>query len=78
MPVISRFYGVLIKMYFKEHGIAHFHAIYGEFNQSYCACGRNRSLSKFVLTAWDMELYGMMILTLANPSHGLMGGLNKI
>jgi len=22
----------LIKMYFKEHAIAHFHAIYGEFN----------------------------------------------
>ena len=32
MPVITRFYGILIKMYFKEHGIAHFHAIYGEFN----------------------------------------------
>lgn len=32
MPVIARFYGILIKMYFKEHGAAHFHAIYGEFN----------------------------------------------
>ena len=32
MPVIARFYGIVIKMYFKEHGIAHFHAIYGEFN----------------------------------------------
>ena len=32
MPVITRFYGILVKMYFKEHGIAHFHAIYGEFN----------------------------------------------
>jgi hypothetical protein len=32
MPVIARFYGILIKMYFKEHGIPHFHAIYGEFN----------------------------------------------
>ena len=32
MPVITRFYGILIKMYFKEHGVAHFHAIYGEFN----------------------------------------------
>ena len=31
MPVIARFYGILIKMYFKEHGIPHFHAIYGEF-----------------------------------------------
>ena len=32
MPVIARFYGILIKMYFKEHGIPHFHAIYGEYN----------------------------------------------
>ncbi|MBI4023446.1 MAG: DUF4160 domain-containing protein [Verrucomicrobia bacterium] len=34
MPVIARFYGILIKMYFSqsEHGSPHFHAIYGEFN----------------------------------------------
>ena len=32
MPIIARFYGIAIKMYFKEHGIPHFHAIYGEFN----------------------------------------------
>ena len=34
MPVIARFYGIVIKMYFSqsEHGIPHFHAIYGEFN----------------------------------------------
>ncbi len=32
MPVIARFYGIIIKMYFKEHGVPHFHALYGEFN----------------------------------------------
>jgi hypothetical protein len=32
MPVIARFYGILIKMYFREHGVPHFHAMYGEFN----------------------------------------------
>lgn len=32
MPVIARFYGIVVKMYFKEHGIPHFHAIYNEFN----------------------------------------------
>lgn len=32
MPVIARFYGILIKMYFREHGVPHFHALYGEFN----------------------------------------------
>jgi hypothetical protein len=32
MPIIARFYGILIKMYFKEHGLPHFHALYGEYN----------------------------------------------
>ena len=33
MPVILRFYGIIIKMYFqqKEHNPPHFHAIYGEY-----------------------------------------------
>lgn len=35
MPVIARFYGILIKMYFREHGRPHFHAIYSEFNGVY-------------------------------------------
>ena len=30
MPVIARFYGIIVKMYFREHGVPHFHAIYGE------------------------------------------------
>jgi hypothetical protein len=37
MPVIARFYGIVIKMYFSqsEHGVPHFHAIYGEHNAIY-------------------------------------------
>ncbi len=37
MPVIARFYGIVIKMYFSqsEHGVPHFHAIYGECNAVY-------------------------------------------
>jgi hypothetical protein len=37
MPVIARFYGIVIKMYFSqsEHGIPHFHAVYGEHNAIY-------------------------------------------
>lgn len=30
MPVISRFLGILIKMYFSDHNPPHFHAQYGE------------------------------------------------
>jgi hypothetical protein len=33
MPVIARFYGVIIKMYFQqsEHSPPHIHAVYGEY-----------------------------------------------
>jgi hypothetical protein len=31
MPTISRFYGILIQMYFGDHVPAHFHALYAEF-----------------------------------------------
>lgn len=29
MPRISRFYGIVIAMYYREHGVPHFHALYG-------------------------------------------------
>ncbi|MCX7043905.1 MAG: DUF4160 domain-containing protein [Candidatus Sumerlaeota bacterium] len=32
MPIIACFYGISIRMYFKEHGIAHIHAAYGGYN----------------------------------------------
>ncbi len=31
MPTISRFFGILIRMYFNDHEPPHFHAVYGEF-----------------------------------------------
>ena len=31
MPTISRFFGIAIRIYRKEHGPPHFHACYGEF-----------------------------------------------
>ncbi|RME74103.1 MAG: DUF4160 domain-containing protein [Chloroflexi bacterium] len=30
MPEISRFYGIVIRMYYDEHPPPHFHALYGE------------------------------------------------
>jgi hypothetical protein len=30
MPTISTFYGIIIRMFFKEHAPPHFHAQYGE------------------------------------------------
>ena len=31
MSEISRFFGIVIAIYFNDHGIPHFHAKYGEF-----------------------------------------------
>ena len=33
MPEITRFYGIMIKIFFaREHNPPHFHAMYGEYN----------------------------------------------
>ncbi|MBK1631379.1 hypothetical protein CKO31_11630 [Thiohalocapsa halophila] len=31
MPEISRFYGIIIKLFFGDHPPPHFHAVYGEY-----------------------------------------------
>ncbi len=31
MPEISRFFGIIIRMFYADHEPAHFHAIYGEY-----------------------------------------------
>jgi len=31
MPEISRFFGIVIRMFYSDHDPAHFHAIYGEY-----------------------------------------------
>jgi hypothetical protein len=35
VPTISKFFGVSIKMYYDEHGRAHFHAVYNEDSAVY-------------------------------------------
>ena len=32
MPEITRFYGIIIKLFFGDHPPPHFHAVYGENN----------------------------------------------
>ena len=32
MPEISRFLGIIITMFYREHGPPHFHATYGEYD----------------------------------------------
>ena len=31
MPELSRFFGIVIRMFYNDHEPAHFHAIYGEY-----------------------------------------------
>lgn len=35
MPEISRFFGIIIRMYFGDHNPPHFHAIYQDFTGEY-------------------------------------------
>ena len=34
MPEISRFFGIVIAIYWQEHGVPHFHAKYGNHRAS--------------------------------------------
>lgn len=34
MPEIARFLGIVIGMFYSEHGVPHFHAVYGEHEVS--------------------------------------------
>ncbi len=40
MPIICRFYGIIIRMNYSEsgHHTPHFHALYGNFSASVCIC----------------------------------------
>ena len=53
MPVIARFYGIVIKMYFSqsEHGVPHIHAMYGEFNGVF-------GIDPFAMLEGDLPLKG--------------------
>ena len=31
MPELSRFFGIIIRMFYSDHEPAHFHVIYGEY-----------------------------------------------
>ena len=31
MPKVARFYGIIIKLFYGDHSLPHFYAVYGEF-----------------------------------------------
>ena len=56
MPELSRFYGIVIRMYYDDHGPPHFHAYYGyrpdSCNNALLECSKSQKLVKF----WNFEL----------------------
>ena len=40
MPVISIFFGIVIRMFYREHGVAHFHAEYQGEQATFTSTGR--------------------------------------
>ncbi len=35
MPTISQFFGIMIRMFYRDHNPPHFHAIYAEYKASF-------------------------------------------
>lgn len=36
MPELSRFLGIVIRMFYGDHGPPHFHAVYDKYEASFC------------------------------------------
>jgi hypothetical protein len=49
MPEISRFFGIIIRMYFGDHNPPHFHAIYQEVGCKQYAIAQTQGLNHIVL-----------------------------
>jgi hypothetical protein len=69
MPTISRFFGIVIRMYYfpKEHPPAHFHAEYGEFEASIaidsleCLAGELPARAMSMVLEWATAHHGELL-----------------
>ncbi|WP_077132365.1 DUF4160 domain-containing protein [Spirosoma montaniterrae] len=61
MPEISRFYGIVITMYFSDHNPPHFHARYGDDKAEYdiqtlaLLAGKLPKRTHFLVIEWAIE-----------------------
>jgi len=57
MPELARFYGIVIRMFHREHGPPHLHALYGEYEitveiQSGAVAGRFPPVALGLVQEW--------------------------
>ncbi|WP_405229959.1 DUF4160 domain-containing protein [Lentisalinibacter sediminis] len=65
MPVVSTFFGIVIRMYYREHGIPHFHAEYQGQRATFTFDGE-------VLAGWIRSTRARRMIrewTLAHPAE---------
>jgi hypothetical protein len=80
MPEISRFFGIIIKMYYDEHNPPHFHAEYAEFKATFSIETGQMIQGNFpqnksaLVTAWTI----IHQETLLQNWHTLFEGLKPI
>ncbi len=55
MPEISRFYGMVIKMFLAEQAPPHIHVVYGEYNAVF-------DLNSLLMTAGDLPYRGQNMM----------------
>lgn len=59
MPTISMFYGIVIRMYYDDHNLPHFHAFYGDYKVIFNFNGEIidgiiPKLKEKLITAWAL------------------------
>ena len=53
MPEISRFFGIIIRMYYRDHMPPHFHAHYGEYQAEITIETLEMLKGKLLNVCWD-------------------------
>ena len=80
MPEVSRFYGISIRFFFRDHPPTHFHAFYGEF-EAIIEIGSGRLQKGFLLNTalhlvntWRHEFRRRNPQTLSGATHRCLRG----
>ena len=73
MPQVSRFFGIIIAMFYDEHNPPHFHAIYGDYNAEIEINGLSVLAGKLPSRA-----LGLVIEWASQHQHELLENWNRI